>query len=247
MGLVAHTFAPAESGIPHLTKKFNVLEDVLPSFVDASRTLPSPEDDAIFLYTSSASSVANLKCVPITHGTLFANTNLELERWRARRGAASGPQPERFRVLGWGPFSHIMALAHDFSCHCVLVVGCYVFAVPPSTYPISADSGVARPAAGQAYDVGTILLQTAARTKTNVFAGVPWVFRRLMEECARNPEYLELIRGYKQLMSGGALTDNEILKWARENELQFEVSVGMTELAGTFSRPFEAIWSEVRL
>ncbi|KAH8110239.1 hypothetical protein DFH11DRAFT_1514493 [Phellopilus nigrolimitatus] len=232
MGLVAHTFAPAESGIPHLTRKFNVLEDVLPSFVDASRTLPSPDDDAIFLYTSSASSVANLKCVPITHGTLFANTNLELERWRARRGAASGPQPERFRVLGWGPFSHIMALAHDFSCHCVLVVGCYVFAVPPSTYPISADSGVARPAAGQAYDVGTILLQTAARTKTDVFAGVPWVFRRLMEECARNPEYLELIRGYRQLMSGGALTDNAILKWARENELQFEVSVGMTELAG---------------
>nr|WGJ61594.1 polyketide synthase 1 [Sanghuangporus sanghuang] len=226
MGLVALPFKPAESGIPTLLKTYATNK---PS-IDLS-LLSSPTDDALYIYTSSASSTANLKCVPIHHGMLFSNAHLELATWRVRKGITrelyGGAEPERFRVLGWGPFSHIMALAHDFTCHIVLSVGCYIFAVPPSTYPTSASSST-----GTEYDIGTILLQTAKRSNADMISGVPWLYKRLMTACEGHPEYLDLLKRCRQLLSGGALTDSDTEKWADEHGLKMDVSLGMTEIGG---------------
>ena len=189
--------------------------------------LPLPS----FWYTSSASSTANLKCVPIHHGMLFANAHLELATWRVRRGITrelyGEAEPERFRVLGWGPFSHIMSLAHDFTCHIVLPVGCYIFAVPPSTYPTPSPI-----LANAEYDVGTILLQTAKRANADMISGVPWLYKRLMTACEGHPEYLTLLKDCRQLLSGGALADPDADKWAEQHGLKLDVSLGMTELGG---------------
>lgn len=230
MGLTALPFVTSESGIPSLLQKFSVGLNNVPTV--NTKFLPHPEDDAIYLYTSSASSIANLKCVPINHGTLYSNASLELETWRIRRSIPVEARPERFRVLGWGPFSHIMSLANDFTCHCIIPVGCYIFGVPPSTYPISESSAVSRPAQGQAYDVGAILLRTAYRAKADMISGVPWLYKQIKEECSRNPHYLDFLKDCRQLLSGGALTDDEVQKWAEEYGLKLDVSIGMTELSG---------------
>ena len=202
-------------------------------------SLPTPEDDAILIYTSSASSVTNLKCVPINHGTLLYNAALELAAWRVRRGIAKTleePSPlEKFRTLGWGPFSHIMAIANDFTCHTILPAGCYIFGIPPTTYPISskgAEAGVERPVAGQAYDVGALLLKSAKRANANLISGVPWLYKRMMEVCAREPEYLDMLKQCKQVLAGGALVEPDVQKWADKNGLLMDVSIGMTEIGG---------------
>lgn len=229
LGLKALPFTPSNSGIPTLLKKYATSK---PS-IDLA-TLSSPSDDALYLYTSSASSTANLKCVAIHHGMLFSNAELELATWRVRRGItqelyAASP-PERFRVLGWGPFSHIMSLAHDFTCHIALPVGCYIFAVPPSTYPV-VPQDTASPN-GVEYDVGMMLLKTAKRANADMISGVPWLYKRIMTACEAHPEYLELLKGCRQLLSGGALTDPDVQKWSDEQGFKMDVSLGMTEIGG---------------
>nr|AKE48477.1 putative water-soluble melanin synthase [Inonotus obliquus] len=227
IGITALPFKPSESGISNLLKTYASGK----SSIDPS-LLSTPDDIALYLYTSSASSTANLKCVPIHHGMFFSNAHLELAMWRVRNGITrdlyGACEPERFRTLGWGPFSHIMGLAHDLTCHVVLVVGCYIFAVPPSTYPAPSSSTHL----GAEYDIGTILLETAKRAKADVISGVPWLYKRLMAACEGHPEYLELLKKCRQLLSGGALTDPEIEKWAEDHRLNMDVSLGMTELGG---------------
>lgn len=230
MGLIGLPFVPSESGIPTLLKKYATNKHSVNHSL-----LPNSSDGAIYLYTSSASSTVNLKCVPIHHGMLFRNAELELETWRVRRGVSSelyAPcAPERFRALGWGPFSHIMSLAHDFTCHTVLSIGCYIFAVPPSTYP--APTSIAGSSShGAEYDIGAILLQTAKRANADVISGVPWLYKRLMTACEGHPEYLELLKNCRQLLSGGALADPDAEKWADEHGLKMDVSIGMTEIGG---------------
>lgn len=212
------------------------------------------------MYTSSASSVQQLKCVPVAHAALIKNAARELEFWYARRrgSARAGEKvaessyedrdPGNFRVLGWGPFSHILALAHDLTVYVAITGGCYVFGIPPAGYPtspsISATTGIKRDSSNEKGEedvedpngLGLSLLRTAARTKANIFASVPWVFARFRAACSRRPEYLDVLRGFKQIMIGGALADSSLLNWAKESGLRLEFSVGMTECGGTWQK-----------
>ncbi|THH03281.1 hypothetical protein EW145_g6382 [Phellinidium pouzarii] len=223
MGLAVHLFVPSQSGIPHLVKQF--LDDSSAPSGSLADRLPEPSNDALYLYTSSASSVQNLKCVPVTHGSLYSNCLVKMEKFQSGR-----PSAARLRILGWGPMSHIVALAHDLCASTILNAGCYVFGIPPSFYP--ADDSWFRPDDGQAYDVGAILLQTAARAKTSSFSCVPWILRRFMEVCQRQPKYLSVLRGFEQIHCGGAMVDDDIIEWAVKNGLRLDIGMGMTELSG---------------
>ena len=227
--------------MPQKSIAFLGLKTMLSMFLLLQRGTCDPiplSNPCLNLFTSN-SSIENLKCVALNHGTLFYNAALELATWRVRQGYSKSLEElaplEKFRTLGLGPFSHIMAVAHDFTCHTLLPAGCYIFGIPPSTYPISATgtaAGVERPVAGQAYDVGALLLKAAKRAKAELISGVPWLYKRMMEECEREPEYLKLLKGCTQLLAGGALVDPDVQKWADENGLKLDVSIGMTELGG---------------
>ncbi|KAI5117734.1 hypothetical protein M0805_002079 [Coniferiporia weirii] len=228
MGLSTYVYSPSNSRIPQLLRRFSV--ENLELLVFRENQLPKPSDDALYLYTSSASSVSNLKCVPITHGALYANCNAKSAAFHSEHPSAKG-----LRTLGWGPFSHIMALAHDFGTNTILAAGCYVFGIPPSSYPNSKAHVDVHAYSGrrQVHSISAILLRTAARTETNLFSGVPWILRQFMEVCASRPEYNFVLRNFYQIHSGGAKLDDDVVEWATTNRLQLDVGIGMTELAGS--------------
>lgn len=95
---------------------------------------------------------------------------------------------------------------------------------------------------GQAIDVGALLLKTARRAKADLISGVPWLYKRMMEVCAREPKYVEMLKQCKQLLAGGALVDPEVQRWADENGFSMDVSIGMTEIGGAL---FEVATSTV--
>ncbi|KAI5117731.1 hypothetical protein M0805_002076 [Coniferiporia weirii] len=253
-GVPTRTFA-LSSNIPSFLEKYSISEtlEIFNFNTLDAKTIPAPNDDALYLYTSSASSVQQLKCVPVTHTALIKNAARELEIWYARRrGSAHAGEkdaessfedrgPGNFRVLGWGPFSHVMSLAHDFTVYVVIPGGCYVFGIPPAGYPTSSTAtGIRQDLSEDKGEedvedpnkLGLTLLRTAARTKANVFASVPWVYARFRAACSRRTEYLDVLRGFKQLLVGGALPDSPLLDWAKESGLRLEFSVGMTECGG---------------
>ncbi|THH06897.1 hypothetical protein EW145_g3760, partial [Phellinidium pouzarii] len=248
MNFPVHMYAPS-NGIPQLLAKFSISEDMDALDVSAidMKALPAAADDALYLYTSSASSVQQLKCVPLDHATFIQNAARELELWYARRKATDGSAVEgvdqlgRFRVLGWGPFSHIMALAHDLTVYVALPGGCYVFGVPPAGYPIPAaaisSENESKGGTEDSNDLGLTLLHTAHRARANIIACVPWLFSSIRAACDRvspseRTKHMQTLRNFRQLMAGGALPDASLLAWASENGFKMEVSVGMTECGG---------------
>lgn len=226
-----HTYTSSTYTIPNIISKYDIASS---SKIDTLR-LPSPEDDAIHMFTSSASSVAQLKLVPIHHGALLRNAARELESWRIRSGETEGPLKPT-RVLGWGPFSHIMAIAHDLTVFTALPGGCYVFGAPPATYPIpaavlEAESKTSEPVVEE-LRLPLKLLRNAARAHADVFAGVPWMYARFREACKVYPEYLPVLKEFRQLVAGGALAEAAVLAWCQEHDLRLEISLGMTECGG---------------
>ncbi|EIN06933.1 polyketide synthetase [Punctularia strigosozonata HHB-11173 SS5] len=64
-----------------------------------------PENIGLYVFTSSASSVSNLKAVPLSHRSIYAGCISQLS-WLRR----NYPDNDfaRLRVLGWSPWTHIM-------------------------------------------------------------------------------------------------------------------------------------------
>ncbi|KAF8207894.1 hypothetical protein K438DRAFT_1713428 [Mycena galopus ATCC 62051] len=100
-------FTPEETSMAALSRRFVDAPDL------PRDQYPSPDPTSIFLYifTSSASNVSNLKCVPLSHETLLSQTSSILE-WNRR--AFPDKVLEHIRVLGFNPFSHIWALLDIF-------------------------------------------------------------------------------------------------------------------------------------
>jgi len=191
---------------------------------------PTPNDIALYLHTSSASSVANVKCVPITHRSILAGSQSRLSWW-----TRTWPQQsfEHLRVLGWSPWSHIIGLSHDLGAAMLLTKGTYIFAMLPSAYG-SKDSNKA----SRYLDVCGQLLETAMDNNPTAFAGVPWVLEGFMRtwkkevDDKRRQRIQDAIQALKIFGSGGAATNSECIEWTNQLGIPLVLDIGMTELGG---------------
>ena len=193
---------------------------------------PTPEDIALYLHTSSASTVSDVKCVPISHKILINGSQSRLSWFKK-----AWPQQDfnHLRILGWSPWSHIIGLSHDIGAATLLTAGCYVFGIIPSGYPTGADAGKN---VTQCFDIPNQLLDTAISKKTTAFAGVPWVLEGFMKawknesETTRRVRIMEAIKLFKVFGSGGASASAECIEWAKQVGLPVVIDLGMTEVGG---------------
>ena len=205
--------------------------DQAPKLLTSLFPVPTPEDIALYLHTSSASTVSNVKCVPISHKNVINGSQSRLSWFKK-----VWPQQDfnNLRVLGWSPWSHIIGLSHDIGAATLLTAGCYVFGVVPSSYP----TGDAAKNASRYLDVPTQLLDTAITTKTTAFAGVPWVLEGFMKavknesDDTRKARIMGAIESFKVFGAGGASTSAECIEWAKRVGLPVLLDLGMTEVGG---------------
>ncbi|KAF9012766.1 hypothetical protein BDQ17DRAFT_1420105 [Cyathus striatus] len=186
-----------------------------------------PGNAAAYIHTSSATSTANLKCVPITHAMAISNGRCQLEWFKRKLGIDS---LDSLRVLGWSTFSHGMSLCVDIGTSVLLTGGCYIFAVTPPSYA-SQDRA--------SYDVPKTVLDAIISYEPDAFAGVPWILdgiKRLYnaeEDPSRRSLMTAAFRKFKYFMTAGAATPEESLNWAKEQGLQVINAIGMTEVGGS--------------
>ncbi|TFK38563.1 hypothetical protein BDQ12DRAFT_116355 [Crucibulum laeve] len=222
-------FIPQETTLTALAQRFINQPAELP--LD-SYPLPSPEDIALYLHTSSASSVSNLKCVPLTHHNILVGSLGRVAWWKK-----AWPEQtfEHLRVLGWAPWSHVIGVSHDIGAATLLTKGCYVFALTPSTYHVEE-----REAKGVVGDLSipSQLFDAAIKKNATAFAGVPWVVEGFMSKWrAETDEALQgpmtaALRLFKVIGSGGAGISQACIEWAKELSLPLVNDIGMTEVGG---------------
>ena len=226
--------------LPYIAKDATIT-GLMQKYLDQSPELsahqfptPTASDIALYLHTSSASSVANVKCVPLTHEGIISGAKSRLAYWQR-----TWPQQEfaNLRVLGWSPWSHIIGLSSDLGASMLLSAGTYIFAMVPSSY----DSANGDSSKSSRYlDVCGQLLETAMLKKPTAFAGVPWVLEGFMRthkeeiDSARKQRIQDAIRMLKVFGSGGAATNPECIQWAIEQKLPLVFDIGMTELGGMY-------------
>ncbi|PPQ84949.1 hypothetical protein CVT25_004462 [Psilocybe cyanescens] len=227
MSLSPLPYDPKDTTITALMQKY--LEQS-PEMSAHAFPAPTREDIALYLHTSSASSVANVKCVPLTHQSILAGSQSRLSWWKR-----TWPQQdfEHLRTLGWSPWSHVIGLSHDLGAAMILSAGCYIFSIVPSAYGSSAGSK-----ASKYLDVCGQLLETAINKKPTAFAGVPWVLEGFMRtfkgemDVTRKGSIQNAIKSLKVFGSGGAATSAECIEWANQLEIPLVLDIGMTELGG---------------
>ncbi|KAF8962890.1 hypothetical protein BDZ97DRAFT_1920218 [Flammula alnicola] len=196
---------------------------------------PSSSSLALYLHTSSASSTANLKCVPLSHGTISRGSRSRIE-WLRR--AWPEQKFDKLRVLGWAPWSHIMGVSHDLGAATFGTGGCYVFGALPPGYP-------AEPATvPKEMDHVDRLLDTALRVQPDVLVGVPWMLEAIRERYLRLLDLdtdearkqalhvKDMLAGLKCFGVGGAMPTVEALRWAKDLGVNMAHDIGMTELGG---------------
>ena len=196
--------------------------------------LPSPSDIALFIHTSSAASISNLKCVPLAHQSVVSGTKSRVAWWK---GAWPDKDFKNLRVLGWSPWSHILGICHDIGGAMFATAGCYCFGVIPSTYtsPESTDQ-----LEGES-DVVSRLFDGAIRIKPDVFVGVPWVLEGFkdkwsQEKVADKKEDMQrVLEKMKVFGCGGAALNKELALWAKDMNISVTVDIGMTELGGEYA------------
>ncbi|KAJ3515067.1 hypothetical protein NLJ89_g1986 [Agrocybe chaxingu] len=206
--------------------------DQSPELAALEFPVPASEDIALYLHTSSASSVANVKCVPITHRSILSGAAARLAWWKR-----TWPEQDfqHLRVLGWSPWSHIIGLSHDLGAATLLTRGTYIFAMIPSAYGTTPGDATRT---SRYLDVCGQLLEAAMSKKPTAFAGVPWVLEGFMrtfkqetdlsrKECIHNA-----INALKVFGSGGAATNTECLEWACQLNIPIVLDIGMTEFGG---------------
>ncbi|KAK0206705.1 hypothetical protein DFS33DRAFT_1420932, partial [Desarmillaria ectypa] len=191
--------------------------------------LPDVDRACLYLFTSSASSTTNLKCVPLTHTLILSNCRSKLAWWRRihPEGKMDG-----IRVLGWAPWSHIFAYMQDIGTATLLNAGCYVFASVPSTYPTQlAVNGLQGPTMN--------IIDSLLKRRIAAFACVPFILSELKAMCETTSgpdEKNRLVSALQSLMMlecGGAALEADVTRWAVENDISVMVGIGMTETAGT--------------
>ncbi|KAK0461978.1 uncharacterized protein EV420DRAFT_1665682 [Desarmillaria tabescens] len=200
--------------------------------------LPHADSACLYLFTSSASSTANLKCVPLTHTLILSNCRSKLAWWR--RIHPEG-EMDGIRVLGWAPWSHILAYMQDIGTVTFLNAGCYVFASVPSTYPAQlAANGLQGPTIN--------IIDSLLNRRIAAFACVPFILSELKAMCdsASGPDehptcfraeekarLVSALQSLRMLECGGAALEADVTRWAVENGISVMVGIGMTETAGT--------------
>ncbi|KAJ7760901.1 hypothetical protein DFH07DRAFT_1059948 [Mycena maculata] len=199
---------------------------------------PNPFSISIYLFTSSASDLTNIKCVPLTHQTIIARARSMLAWHRKTFPDAS---LEHVRLLGWGPFSHMMSVS-DLACFVYLTAGCYIFGLTPSSYFAPEDKS------DGTREVAITLLEAMEKYRAEAFTGVPWIFDRMMKSVAsevdltRREQMCNALRSLKVLMLGGARTSEECIRWAQVQRIPLVLAIGMTELGGAlFNRVADVI------
>lgn len=200
---------------------------------------PAPRDICLYIHTSSATSVSNLKCVPLSHGLILSGCQTQLAWLKKTRPHDTF---DHLRVLGWSPFSHILSVSIDIGAHTFLTAGCYVFALTPSTYFVS-DSRAE--SLDQGLDIATMLLRAMLKEKPTAFAGVPWVLEGLMKtwttDLALRDDIGRALQLFKVFICGGAKTSDDLILWAKERQLALVLGLGMTEVGGMSSKSCRSI------
>ncbi|KAF8190650.1 hypothetical protein K438DRAFT_1970946 [Mycena galopus ATCC 62051] len=218
------SFAPEETSMTALSQRFVDAPDL------PRDQYPSPDPSSIFLYifTSSASNVSNLKCVPLSHETLLVQTNSIL-KWNRRAFPES--VFEHIRVLGFNPFSHIWGFL-DIFLYVFLTGGCYIFALTPSSYFLegASDQG--------SRDVVTSLLLAMERYRPDSWAAIPFMFDGIIgrikaePDSGRREEFIRALQRLKVCEMGGAAPSEECINFVLEHKLRVAIGLGMTEVGG---------------
>ncbi|THU96792.1 ketoacyl-synt-domain-containing protein [Dendrothele bispora CBS 962.96] len=219
--LPSHSFTPQSTTITALSRRFSHITQISPSNVDA-------DDICLYLYTSSASSVSNLKCVPLSHKSILSNCFGQL---RVLQSIFPSYSFHHFRVLGWSPWSHIMGISLDFGMSIFLTRGCYIFALVPSTYATSSEPS-------SSGNIIELLLEALLKQRADMFGVVPWAldgFRMIWEEekdLSRRDKITTCLKDLKIFIAGGAATSDENMKWAKSRGIPLLNGIGMTEVGG---------------
>ena len=199
---------------------------------------PSPSSEALYIHTSSASSILNLKCVQLTHASI-AKGSLSTAEWS--RKAWPALNFSKLRVLGWAPWSHVIGISHDIGASVFGTGGCYVFGAAPSGYPTLPNDDPMSSTKGM--DMVDRLLAAALRTRPDIMMTVPLIlegFRKtyLAHLAANEVETASLIKEMllhlKGFGVGGALVNADTFVWARDLGVKVISNIGMTELGGMF-------------
>ena len=225
------TFDVKTTSMTTLSQSFlNLSPDLSP----VEYPLPSPSDIALFIHTSSASSITNLKCVPLAHRSVISGARSRLAWWKK-----TWPDKDfkNLRVFGWSPWSHILGICHDLVGAMFATAGCYFFGVIPSTYtsPEYTDEHE-----GDS-DILSRLFDAAIRIKPDVFVGVPWVLEGFkdkwsQEKVADKKEIMqEVLQNMKVFGCAGAALSKELALWAKDMNISVIVDIGMTELGGEYA------------
>lgn len=234
MGVPVELIDGESHNIDSLTQQY--LHYTPDDFNVSSGHIAGPEDVALYIYTSSASSIHNLKCVPLAHGSLARNGRAQLS-WFAH--SIQGVSLKHLRVLGWSPLSHAMSMCSDFGTHVLLTGGCYIFGLLPSTYA-SHECPDARGVAGhQQQNVAAQLLSSIINYSPDIFGGVPWILDGIIDalrDTAGDPTYqkkaAEALSKMQYIIMAGSATSEASIQWAREHDLVLINSIGMTETQG---------------
>ncbi|KAF9530718.1 hypothetical protein CPB83DRAFT_905059 [Crepidotus variabilis] len=236
MSLSFLTFKSNESTITSLTRTYFSPSLELPF---GSFPLPTASSTALYLHTSSASAVSNVKTVPLSHGSILAGSFARLSFWKH-----TWPKEdfEHLKVLGWSPWSHIIGLSHDIGAGTLLSRGTYVFGTVPSCYvPPLLDEDTRVTSSGKGHlDIPSQLLDTAMASTCglDIFAGVPWVLEGFMRtyfeesEPEKKTAIEALLKSFKAIGSGGAKANEACIEWTKMMSLKIVFDIGMTELGG---------------
>lgn len=232
LNIDTHVFHPEASTIPALLLRPQIA-------ATSKRQMPLSTDIALYIFTSSASSPSTLKSVPLSHNTLLSNCQSQLA-WLQSASAYPTQSFSKLRVLGWAPLSHIMALSHDLGTYTLLTGGCYIFAITPSTYPVTSPAGPA----GRVGDAAGMRLRDAILTKApHAFGGVPWVLEELMalysseSDTGAREHFAAALRRFKVCITAGAKPREEVIRWAVGLGVRLVEDIGMTEFGGTLLLP----------
>ncbi|KAJ7808049.1 AMP-dependent synthetase/ligase [Mycena olivaceomarginata] len=216
------SFTPEETTMVALAQRFvEAPPDLYPA--------PDPISICFYLFTSSASNVSNIKCVPLSHQTLVAQSRSMLN-WNRR--TYPGVSFQHLRVLGFSPLSHMWALI-DLATHVLLTGGCYIFSLTPSSYSLPGADAALNTAS---HDVMASLLLAIERHRPDSWAVVPWVFEGIWGAVTSEPnslrreELVRILRRFKLIMLGGASPSEGCIAWARQVLI---LCIGMTELGGS--------------
>jgi hypothetical protein len=176
-----------------------------------------------------------MQAVPLTHYSLISQSRSFVAWLKKAYPAVSF---SHVRYLGWGPFSHMIAMSYDLG-GTILSGGCYIFGLLPSSYFIPGT----RDDSSRPQDIMASLLDAMLKFRPDFFSGVPWVLEGLMKfldsgiDSKHRKELVDALRGLKVFHLGGAPTSTECIRWAQEHQVALAIGIGMTELGGMSDLP----------